>query len=347
MVRHSNYKCFDCSHIKSDYYMQITYTYENVNLLIILVGLVVILHIITLRKIESRTVKFSNYEILRKVIGYDVLYKNYLPLFLRLISMFLIIVGISNLTLTLVTPVSDIDYIFAIDSSSSMLTSDNGTFYPSRLESAKESAIHLLDKIPDNTPVGIVTFAGKSYVKSEPISDHKKLKEVIRGITFESTAGTAIGDALVTSTGLLSNSTKKKVVTLITDGRNNRGVDVEESLKYVKVSNVTVYTIGVGLKNSTLNITLDANLPEDIVGKNATHVEFQKLNDTELRHIANETDGRYFLVTNKEELDKAFETAVLESDMSDIPLVKYVLLLAVLFLLIEWAIGATKYKTIP
>ncbi|MFH1127672.1 MAG: VWA domain-containing protein [archaeon] len=327
--------------------MDISYSYENVNILIVLIGFVLIIHIATLRKIEKRTIKFSNYEILKRVIGYDILYKNYLPLILRLMAMFLIIVGISNLTISIITLVSDTDYVFAIDSSSSMLTSDNGTFELSRLESAKESAINIIDKLPANTNIGIVTFAGKSYIKTEPINDHRKIKEIIHGISFDSTAGTAIGDALVSSAGILSNSSNKRVMTLITDGRKNMGIDIDESLKYVKINNITVNTIGVGLKNITLNITSESGLPVDLEGKNATALEFQQLNESELKYIANETNGRYFFVTNKEELDKAFETAVLEKDIKNIPLVKYVLLLASFLLLIEWALGATKYKTIP
>ncbi len=327
--------------------MQISYTYENVNLLIILIGLIIIIHIVTLRKIEKRTIKFANYETLKRVIGYEILHKNYLPLALRLASMFLIIVGISNLTLTIIDTVSDTDYIFAIDTSSSMLTSDNGTFEPSRLESAKDSAIHLMGKVPGNTKIGIVTFAGKSYIKSELTDDHKELKQLLHKITFDPTAGTAIGDALITSTGLLVNTSKKRVVTLITDGRNNIGVDLEESLKYLITNNITVYAIGVGLRNDTSNITHDSELPYHLKETNATTVEFQELNVTELKNIANQTHGEYFYVTNKDELDAAFESAVLAKDTTRIPIVKYVLILAALLLLVEWGLGATKYKTIP
>jgi len=46
--------------------MQISYTYENVNLLIVLIGLIIIIHIVTLRKIEKRTIKFANYETLKQ-----------------------------------------------------------------------------------------------------------------------------------------------------------------------------------------------------------------------------------------------------------------------------------------
>ncbi len=327
--------------------MQISYTYENVNLLIVLIGLIIIIHIITLRKIEKRTIKFANYETLKKVIGYEILHKNYLPLILRLLAMFLIIVGISNLTLTIINPVSDTDYVFAIDTSSSMLTSDNGTFEPSRLEAAKDSAINLLNKVPGNTNIGIVTFAGKSHVKSEPTNDHKELKQILHKITFDPEAGTSIGNALITSSGLLTNTSKKRVITLITDGRNNRGVDIEESLKYVITNNITVYTIGVGLRNGTTATISDTELLHNLRKTNATAAEFQELNITELKNIANQTHGSYFFVTNKEELNTAFESAVLDKDTTKMPLVKYVLLIAALLLLLEWSLGATKYKTIP
>lgn len=326
--------------------MQITYTYENLNLLIVLLGIIVIIHIVTLKKIESRTIKFANYELLKRVIGYEVLRKNYLPLFLRLMAMFLIIVAMSNLTLVAVTYISDSDYVFAIDSSSSMLTSENGTFMPSKLENAKESALSLLDKMPAGTSVGLVTFAGKSYVREELTDDRMKMKDALHAVTFEEAAGTAIGDALIASAGLLTNTSKKKVMAIITDGQSNKGISVDESLKYVMSENITVYTIGVGL-NHTITNDHEFDVPLELLGTNATTFEYQQLNETELRHIANMTSGKYFFVTSRDELDKAFESVVLQSDTAKIPLAKYVLLLATLLLLIEWGIGVTKYKTIP
>ncbi len=327
--------------------MQISYTYENVNLLIVLIGVIIIIHLVSLRKMENRTIKFANYEILKKVIGREILHKNYLPLLLRLLAMILIIISISNLTVIIIKDASNVDYVFAIDSSSSMLTSDNGTFDVNRLNTAKNSVAGLLDNMPHGTRIGIVTFAGKSYVKSQPTNDYIKLKQIIRNISFETTAGTAIGDALITSAGLLTNSSKKRVVSLVTDGGNNRGMALEDALEYIIGNNITVYTIGVGTNKSAQVADATPPIPEELKGMNATAAQVQGLNETELRYIANQTNGRYFFVTNAKEMDSAFERAVLESNTTRIPLAKYVLLVAALVLIIEWGLGATKYKTIP
>jgi len=57
--------------------------------------------------------------------------------------------------------------------------------------------------------------------------------------------GTAIGDALVLGTGVLSkeNPEREKIIILITDGEANRGIEPELALKLLKEKNTKTYTI--------------------------------------------------------------------------------------------------------
>ncbi len=326
--------------------MELYYSYENVNLLIILIGVILILHMVTLKKIKKRTVLFANYELLEKAMGKKIFRKNYIPLILRSAAVIMIILAISNLTITVVMNVADVDFVLALDTSPTMSTSDNGNFTPNRLGAAKDSAIMVMNSVPKGTNFGLVSFSGKSYRKKELTDNHDELKDSIRSLGFEGPAGTATGDAIITASTMLSNTTKKKVVALLTDGESNEGVSVNESLKYAMNYNIIIYTIGIGPRNET-EANASIEIPEYLIGKNATTYSVPLLDENALMDIANKTGGKYYHVTNETELDSAFYGAVLRANSIEINARKWALLFAIFLLMMEWGLGATKYKTIP
>lgn len=328
--------------------MEIYYSYENLNWVILAVGAVIIVHMLVLKKSRERVIVFANYETLKKVVGHEILQRNLLPLTFRILAVICILLAISNLRVTIVKPVSDVDFVIAIDTSPTMLTSDNGSFTPSRLEAAKYSAIQIVDVLPKTTYVGVVSFAGKAFVKSELTNDKKELKNVIESIKLEGIAGTAIGDAILSSTLLLANSNKtKKVVVLITDGTSNTGMDVNESVRYAKSYNVRINTIGVGKRNRTINITMEGLNISSLLKENATFYTGDYLDEETLKNVANQTGGRYFYVNDTKSMLEAFKESVLKANAININVRKYAVVLAFIFLMIEWALGATKYRTIP
>lgn len=71
-------------------------------------------------------------------------------------------------------------------------------------------------------------------------------KEIKKNIGAEQVGGTDLGDALVTGTNMLFNSGKGRAIILLTDGRSNVGLFIDDALEYVKKSHVLVHTIGVG-----------------------------------------------------------------------------------------------------
>ncbi len=320
--------------------MEISFSYENINLMLLLIGITIILHLITLRSRRKRVVKFSNFEILQRVVGNKIFQNDYIILILRILGITCIILGLSSFTIITVRNVSNFDFVLAIDTSSSMSTAD---FIPNRLEAAKDASTYLLDIIPADTRVGLVTFAGKPYKKIGLTTDLKKVRKTIEDINFETPAGTAISDALLTAATVVSESNKTRAIILLTDGKNNRGISVNETLKFVKENNITVYAIGIGT-NMTMDRT-QLNISKELKG--GTLAEFPELDTEALEYISNNTGGKFFLATNRTSLKEAYEKTIIEAKQKRIDISYYLLLLGVLFFLTEWALGATKYKTIP
>ncbi|NPA38576.1 MAG: VWA domain-containing protein [Candidatus Nanohaloarchaeota archaeon] len=329
------------------------------NLAVILVMLTFIIHLFVLKKIRERTIKFANYETLKRVIGYEILRSNFLPLLLRILAILFFILAISNFSISIIKPVNDVDFVIALDVSQSMLQSDGGNFTPNRLEVAKRKGIEVLRVLPEQTLVGLVSFSGKAWVEHPLTADHNSVAEALKSLHSKPPAGTAIGDALISSAMLLSNSSKqKKAIILITDGKQteNTGVDLEEAVKYVKQQHIKVNVIGIGRKNDTIikledinisELNLPENLKKEILEKNKTYVLPAELDEEALMQLANETQGKYFYATNETDIGKAYTEAILKFNAVNIDARRYALYLGLVFLFLEWLLGATKYKTIP
>jgi len=110
-----------------------------------------------------------------------------------------------------------------IDASGSMLADD---YTPNRLEAAKKSAIEFVDSLNRGTKVGIISFAGTSFLLQSLTEDVFQVKEAINKISSIKAGGTAIGDSLVLAVNtfkISENLNKGKSIVLLTDGRNNVG----------------------------------------------------------------------------------------------------------------------------
>ena len=331
----------------------------NENLVVFLLMSTLILHLFVLKQTRKRTIKFANYETLKKALGYEILKSNWLVFLLRSMIVFSLILALYKFNIQVIKPVGDVDFVIALDISQTMLNSDNGAFLPNKLEVAKKTTKEIISLLPERTRVGIVTFSGKAFVE-QPLSSNKEiLYKAIDKIESKPPAGTVIGDALVASTILLANSTKeKKSILLITDGKQTEGlgVDINDSIEYVKRNNIIVNTIGLGKKNisamnlSGINVT-QLNIPEEIKREimkmeNKT-INISELDEETLKYIANMTGGKYYHVLNETSLKEGFVDAILRFNAVTIDARKYALLVGVILLLIEYLLGATKYKTIP
>ena len=335
---------------------QVVINISNLDFAIFLVMTLVILHLIVLKQVRKRTIKFANYETLKKALGRDILKSNILPLLLRLFAIICFILALSTFKILVVKPVSDADFVIAIDVSQTMLNSDNGKFIPNRLGAAKSSAEQIIEELPQSTYIGLISFSGKSHLIHDLSNNKEDLIASLESIKPVPPAGTVIGDAIVMGSTLLSNSTKtKRVMVLITDGKQtpSMGVDINSSITFAKHNGVVIDTIGIGKRNKTIiNLTginlkdLPPEIVKEIKERNETYVA-PELDEGALKYIANETHGKYFYVENNSAMKEALNTAILKYNSVTIDARTYALIAGIIFLLLEWLLGATKYKTIP
>jgi Ca-activated chloride channel family protein len=165
------------------------------------------------------------------------------------------------------------DIVAVLDTSGSMIEYD-------KIEIAKSIIAKFADK-RKNDRMGLVVFGNIAYIASPLTFDKKTFKEILNKI-FVGIAGkqTAIYDALFLSANLFKNSTaKNKIIILITDGQDNSSITpLDVAIKRLKQNKIKVYAIGLG----------------------------PFVNSQVLERIAKQTDGKFFYLTNPNQLKDVF-----------------------------------------
>ncbi len=294
--------------------------------------LLIIVHFYTLRYAKGYALEFANFAALARVAKTPILSKNITLLIARMISLSCIVLAISGTTIWFEGPSTGKDYVLAIDISSSMLAQD---YYPTRLSVAKDAAKGFLDELPPRTKVGLVSFAGTSFILMKPTNKLEDVREAIDSIAVQKAGGTDLGEAIVTSTNVLSQSDKEQAIILLTDGRTNVGIQPFEAINYANAHHVNVYTIGVGTpKGGTIEGIKD--------------VVVLSLDELTLKEIAEKTNGAYFKVENPEELKEAYRSiAKVTIQKQSIDLTLILIIVALVISLIDWFLLNTKYRRIP
>ncbi|MFB6213095.1 MAG: VWA domain-containing protein [Candidatus Nanohaloarchaea archaeon] len=316
--------------------MKLVFTDQYANILFLVNGLAILFYIGAKKKKKQRAMKFGNYETLQKVAGKNFLKSSNVILVARLLALTALIIGISNPVIVREVPSTGSDYVVAIDASGSMLTSD---FEPNRLQAAKDVSRQFVNRLSDSVEIGVISFSGDVKREQELTPDTDAVKESISNIGMGQAAGTAIGDAIFTGSSMLMDSNETRRLILVTDGRNNVGSSLNESIQFAQKQNVTVTAIGIG---STEERGQQFGTVE---GQNASRAEFPNLNPGKLNRTAKKTGGRLLTVTDRAELESAFLSFEKSTQRTDISI--YFIFLALALMLAEWILGTTRYSILP
>jgi len=316
--------------------MEIVLTDRYAELFVFLNGLAIIFYLGAIQQKKKRAISFGNYETLEKVTGNSFIQSSNFVLLLRLLGLTALLVGISNPVVIENVPSSNPDYVVGIDSSSSMLAED---LDPNRFGAAKSISNSFVDSLSEETGVGVISFSGQVNPESDIIADKDATQQAINDIQIGEQAGTAIGDAIISSTSMLLGKNSSGAVVLVTDGRNNIGSSVNESIVFAKNNNATVYPIGIGSSREQSERSEFANIT------NGSQAEFPNLDTRQLTRIANETGGRFIPVTTNSEFEAALTKVSSVEKRTDIS--RHLIILASVILLIEWLLAATRFSVIP
>ena len=215
--------------------------------LLLLIPFFFIFYAVMLKLRKRRIRRFGDESLVKEIMPSSSVSKGWVKTVLFSAAFFFFVIGLSRPQIGAKLKehqTKGVEIMIALDVSNSMLAQD---YSPNRLERAKLSISRLVDKLRDDR-IGLIVFAGNSFVQLPITTDYVSAKMFLNSISTESVPvqGTAIGDAINTAVRSFSaQSEKSRAVVIITDGENHED-DPVAAAKQAAELGVRIFTIGVG-----------------------------------------------------------------------------------------------------
>ena len=245
-----------------------------------------------------------------------------------------------------------VDIMLCLDTSGSMQALDfnlDGR-RADRLAVVKKVVRDFIEK-RGNDRIGMVVFGDEAFTQCPLTMDYGVLLQFLNRLEIGMVGdSTAVGSALATCVKRLKDVPgKSKVVILLTDGRNNAGkISPVTAAELARTYHIKVYTIGVGVEGKS------PFLVDTLFGKDYMYQKVD-LDEETLREIARITGGEYFRATNTASLEKIYDK-IDQLEKTEVKAKEYVAydelfhyfaIPGLIFLLLEFLLGCTRFRKIP
>lgn len=228
---------------------------------------------------------------------------------LAVVSIVFLMAGTSIVTSKIERIINPQNIMIVLDISRSMLAEDMN---PSRMTVAKNS-IKTFIQNRKNDNIWLIIFAGKPFLLVNNSNDTEGIEALLETIHPDFIlqekpwlSGTNIGDALLLAETELWQKKGEKSIILITDGSANIGSNPLESASESAKNDISIYTIGVGVKNNEPIFYTDSRGQKTFFyDQNGKKIK-SDLDDALLIQIAKITDGAYYSAENTLKLSDAF-----------------------------------------
>ncbi|HLD55857.1 MAG TPA: VWA domain-containing protein [Candidatus Nanoarchaeia archaeon] len=291
-------------------------------ILLLVIPLLIFIHFFSINNRKKIALKFANFEAIGRIEGVDFFSKNITDLVLSILIVSLLIFTISGLTLQTINQASAFSFVIAIDNSQSMSATD---LPPNRLAASQETASHFVESTLFGTRIGLISFAGTSYIEEDLTIDRGLISKKIKEIKLNEYGGTDLHEAVLTASNMLKNE-KNKALILLSDGQINVG-NLNETIDYANRENMLIHTIGIG--------TIEGG--ETIYG-------LSKLDEDALKALSYNTWGSYFEAENQDTLEQSFRNILgLTVRKVSIDISGYLVSFAIILFVIKFFLMQTKY----
>lgn len=214
----------------------------------------------------------------------------------------LLMLAYSSLLITLANPQigtkleevkrKGIELVIALDVSNSMMAED---IKPNRLDRAKQEISKLIDNL-ENDKIGLVVFAGKSFIQLPLTTDYSAAKLMLSTVDTDiiSTQGTAIGSAIETAQSMYSqDNTKSRALIIISDGENHEDNAVEAASKSSE-QNIIIHCVGMGTITGAPIPIYQNNRISGFLKDNDNNTVMTKLVPEVLQQVAIASNGEFY-----------------------------------------------------
>jgi Ca-activated chloride channel family protein len=252
------------------------------------------LYVLTQSRRRRFTMRFTNLALLRSVVPNPPGLRRHVPPALFLLGATGLLVALSGPILNLEVARNDTKVMLVVDVSGSMQATD---VQPTRLDAARTAAHSLIDQLPGNARVGLVSFNGSATLLS-PLTDNRdQVSVALDGL--HAGGATAIGEGILVALQQLTTGSQAasgarqpaSLIVLLTDGVNNRGTDPLMAAARASAAGVPVDTIGIGQRNASVQVQ-----GQDVGG----------VDEQALQAVADTTGGKYFYAEASSQLQAIY-----------------------------------------
>lgn len=204
--------------------------------------------------------------------------------------------------------VAPVAIVLAVDASGSMTRS---------AEIARQAAMHFVDAVQPKDPLAVVQFSDKAELVADLQVGRDEAHDALASYTPK--GGTALYDALQLSMQRLKTKEGRRVVVVVTDGRDENAASNgpgsvatwEEVIAAAKAMDTTVYAIGLGTKVERARLQELA----DLTGGEAYFTTDIASLDAEYHRVVEDLHRRYVLgyTSTNDKRDGAWRTVELRS----------------------------------
>lgn len=159
---------------------------------------------------------------------------------------------------------------------------------------AKRAAKSFVDRLSDEDELALVSYSEETIYNQPWTNDRALVKQRIDELSVIS--GTALWDAVMTASNLITYRTKKKVMIVLADGQDGSSINPASlAITYAKQAGCVVYTIGLG----------------------------NDVDEGNMRLLASETGGRYYHAPNAADLDQIYAEIIQQLETTGICELQY------------------------
>ncbi len=274
---------------------------------------------------------------------------------LRLVAVALLIVAMARPQVgRRLTQVSSqaVDIVLALDASGTMAALDLDAERPlgerrNRLEVAADVVARFVEARPEDQ-IGLVVFGEEAFTLCPLTLDHEIVRTFLERVEIGMAGdATAVGSALgVAAKRLRDSPARSKVVVLLTDGRSNAGVlSPRKAAEVASALGIKIYAVGVGSRGLAPMVNREGRVVE---------VEVD-IDEESLREVADLTGGLFFRAEDTAGLEEVYRRIdeLEKTEVTSTSIMEYedlyprLLTPALLLLLLEGALVATRYRRLP
>lgn len=272
-----------------------TFEWPELLWLVLLAPAALALQVRSERRRRRQAAAFSNPALLPNVVTARPGWRAWLPVACYLLAAAVLLVALARPEAVARVPRDEATVMLVIDASASMLARD---VTPSRVQAARRAVGELLDRLPERSQVGLVSFAATARVESRPTRDRAAVRRALA--EFQVRPGTAMGDglrlALDLSRGAAPGGQAERpptTVLLLGDGLNTNGSPPLEAAAAASREHVPVFTVALGTPEGALERSDGSRVP--VPPDEAT-----------LRRVAELTGARSFTAPSSDELASVY-----------------------------------------